>query len=126
MTTIVSGKPDGYVQIPVSGATEGTIAALHIVLKHTADVFHGVVDAIAEHYGLNKDEMMDVIAKHPKYTGIVQNPVLEDLGYLHTNASSVKRVYKNKKKTTPVTEAEPVPVENKFKLKKKPSATVPV
>jgi hypothetical protein len=136
MTTIVSGKPESYVQIPVSDATDGTIAALHIVLNHTADVFRGVVDAIAEHYGLDKDEMMSVIQKHPKYTGILQNPVLEDLGYLHKNKAVVKRSYK--KKVIPVVPVEPVvpvvPVEpvvpvvpppeepKKFKINKKKSA----
>ena len=42
-------------------------AVLEIVFKHTADVFELVVDAISEHYKIDKAEMMDVILKNPAY-----------------------------------------------------------
>jgi hypothetical protein len=89
---IISGKTDGYVTIPVTNPTEGTIAALHILLNHTADVFHAIVGAVSEHYKLDKDEMMTVILKHPKYTGVSVNPVLQDMGYLYKEIAPAARL----------------------------------
>ena len=96
MTTIEAGKPDGYVSVPVSNQSDAMIATLQIVLSHTADVFQGVVDAVAEHYKLDKEEMMAVIRKHPKFMGVIQNPVLQDLGYLYQEKAAVEPAVKAK------------------------------
>jgi len=59
------------------------------VLAHTADVFRAVVDAVAEHYSLDKTEMREVITTHPKYVGVTLNPVLADLGAFERSAEPV-------------------------------------
>ena len=74
----VEGKD--FTVAPVKDARTATEAVLSIVLAHTADVFHAVVDAVAEHYSLDKAEMMEVITTHPKYVGVTLHPVLADLG----------------------------------------------
>lgn len=67
---------------PVKAPVDATKAVLAIVLNHTAEVFHGVVDAICEHYSLSKEEVMGVVVAHPKFTEVIAHPVLNDMGFL--------------------------------------------
>ncbi len=78
-TVLASGE--AYQPHEVKDGKTAMAAALHLTLAHTAEVFHGIVDAISEHYKIPKDEMMDVVMAHPAYTGITVSPVLTDLGY---------------------------------------------
>ncbi len=68
-------------------AKTGMKTVLSIVLQHTADIFEGVVDAIAESYHLDKEEMMDIIRKHPKFTEPILHPALAALGTPATAAA---------------------------------------
>lgn len=133
----MNGEP--YVPTPVKDKKDAMNAVLSVVLNHTADVFRGVIDAISEHYKIDKDEMMDIVTSHPAYTSIVLNPVLNDLGYLSKEEAVPPPEPKPKKSTTkkvvprtpepvPVPEPEPVPVptpsveptpKKKFVIKKK-------
>jgi len=79
-----NGTPVPVVATPKT-AEDATKAALAIVLNHTAETFHGIVNAISEHYKLDKDEMMRVVVNHPSFKEGVVDPVLNDLGFLGLN-----------------------------------------
>jgi hypothetical protein len=78
-TVLASGET--YQPHEVKDGKAALAAVLHLMMAHTADVFHGIVDAISDHYKIPKDEMMEVVMAHPAYTEIIANPVLTDLGY---------------------------------------------
>ena len=59
-------------------------ATLHMVLKHTADVFLTIVDVMAEKYGHSAEEMAETILAHPKFTEMYANPMIHDLGYFES------------------------------------------
>jgi len=50
-------------------------------MNHTAEVFHGVLDGITEHYNIDKAEMMEVIKAHPSYKNIQTPTIINDLCY---------------------------------------------
>lgn len=62
--------------------TDPTKVVLSIVLSHVADIFEGIVGAVAEHYKIDAKEMMEVVKNHPSVTDIALHPALNDLGYL--------------------------------------------
>lgn len=101
-----NGTPVPIVEKPKT-AEDATKAVLAIVLNHTAETFHGIVNAISEHYKLDKDEMMSVVINHPSFKEGVVDPVLNDLGFLGLNASGAPE---------PVEPAKPT---KKFVIKKK-------
>lgn len=101
------GESEPYRPLAVKDGKTAMHAALSIILNHTAEVFHGVVDAISDHYKISKDEMMDVILSHPAYTSITTNPVINDLGYMQ-----------------PEPEAKPKS-KKKFVIKNPPNAEAP-
>jgi hypothetical protein len=72
-----------YVPHRIDNAADAYRASLHMVLKHTADVFLTIVDIMAEKYSISQDEIVNTITKHPKYTSTFVNPILHDLGYLN-------------------------------------------
>lgn len=72
---------EAYVPHEVKDGKAALSAVLHMTLAHTADVFHGILDAVSDHYKISKDEMMDVVMNHPAYKGVTLSPVLNDLGY---------------------------------------------
>ena len=59
---------------------EGMQAVLKIVFSHIADIFEGVVEAIADKYSLDKEMMMEVIKSHKAFTEVALHPILQDLG----------------------------------------------
>jgi hypothetical protein len=75
-----------YVPHRIDNAADAYRASLHMVLKHTADVFLTIVDIMAEKYSISQDEIVNTITKHPKYTSTFVNPILHDLGYLNPAA----------------------------------------
>jgi type IV secretory pathway VirB10-like protein len=75
-----------YVPHRIDNAADAYRASLHMVLKHTADVFLTIVDIMAEKYNISQDEIVNTITKHPKYTSTFVNPILHDLGYLNPAA----------------------------------------
>ncbi len=80
------GETEPYRPIEVKDGKTAMHAVMSIFMNHSAEVFHGVVDAISDHYKIPKDEMMDVILSHPAYTQIGVNPILNDLYYLRPEA----------------------------------------
>jgi len=95
-TVLASGE--AYAPHDVKDGKTALAAVLHLTLNHTADVFHGIVDAISEHYKIPKDEMMDVVMAHPAYTAITLSPMLADLGYFAQPKAESKPEPKPKKK----------------------------
>ena len=102
-------------RVPVTDAKTATRACLHMILKHTADMFVGIVEIVAEKYKIDPDEMMNVITSHPRYKDMIVDPVMLDLGYIlgpEPAAASVPkpkvRVMKIKPKVIPApAQAEP-------------------
>ena len=112
-TTLVNGEE--FKAVPVKDGTSAMHAVLAMTLKHTADVFHAVLDAVADHYKISKDEMMDVVLAHPAYKGVVLDPVISDLGFLRQADAPV---------SAPPAEA-PKPKAKKFVVKKALSGAAP-
>jgi len=76
-------ETDGVIYNPVK-VTDGASALsalLAITMNHTAEVFHGVLDGITEHYNIDKAEMMEVIKAHPSYKNIQTPAIINDLCY---------------------------------------------
>jgi len=90
---------------PVKDGPTAMHAVLSILLQHTSDVFHAVVEAVSDHYKIDKEEMMNAVLNHPVYKNQRENPVFIDMGYLP-----------NKDSTPPPPEK---PVEESVKPKKK-------
>lgn len=84
------GESAPYRPIEVKDGKTAMHAVMSIFINHSAEVFHGVVDAISDHYKIPKDEMMDVILSHPAYTDIMVNPILNDLFYLRPEAAAAQ------------------------------------
>lgn len=77
---MADGTP--YVTVPVKDGGSAMRACLHMILKHTADMFVGIVEIVAEKYEIDPDEMMQVITEHPRYKEMHVDPVMHDLGYI--------------------------------------------
>ncbi len=71
-----------YTPVPITDGKTAMRACLHMILKHTADMFEGLVDVVAEKYKLDKEEMMNVIIDHPRFKEMSVDPVMLDLGYI--------------------------------------------
>jgi hypothetical protein len=71
-----------YVPHEIRDPASALQASLHLVLKHTADMFVCVLEAISEKYGHSVEEMTAVVMAHPGYKEMMVSPVLHDLGYL--------------------------------------------
>jgi hypothetical protein len=83
-TTEAVNMADGtaYEPHPVKDGKAAMSACLHMILKHTADMFVGIVEIVAEKYKIDPNEMMHVITEHPRYKEMHVDPVMLDLGYI--------------------------------------------
>lgn len=70
-----------YEARPVVTPQDAMRATIHVTLNHMAEVFRVVMKAVSERYGIDQEEMMNVVAAHPEYASMLENPVLKDLGY---------------------------------------------
>ena len=70
-----------YKPVKVTNGASALSALLAITMNHTAEVFHGVLDGITEHYKIDKAEMMEVIKAHPSYKNIETPTIINDLCY---------------------------------------------
>ncbi len=110
---MADGTP--YVTVPVKDGSSAMRACLHMILKHTADMFVGIVEIVAEKYKIDPDEMMQVITEHPRYKEMHVDPVMHDLGYIVGGDAPaepeakppVRRVMKIKPKAPAAAAAEP-------------------
>jgi hypothetical protein len=83
---MADGNP--YEPAPVKDGRAAMRACLHMILKHTADMFVGIVEIVAEKYKIDPDEMMHVITEHPRYKEMHVDPVMHDLGYIVNAAAA--------------------------------------
>ena len=81
---------------PVKDAETAMAAVMHMVLKHTADVLRGLLGAVADHYGLDENEVINVAAEHPRVKMLVVEPALHELGYLIRTAAESKPEFGDK------------------------------
>jgi hypothetical protein len=88
-----------YQPLQVKDGPTAIHALLAITLAHTADVFEGIVDAIHDHYKIDKEEMMRVVVAHPAYTSIQTSKILNDLGYFSAAKPEPKKKFIVKKPT---------------------------
>jgi len=100
---------------------EATTIVLGIVFSHVADIFKGILEAVAEHYKIDPKEMIDVVKNHPSVTEIALHPAVYDLGYMPelgtTPQTTAEPLLKEFKVVASVTEAPPLKTK-KFKIKK--------
>jgi hypothetical protein len=66
-------------QIEVKDPKSALAAVMCMTLKHTADVLTAAVCAIAEKYGIDEEEMMDVVRSHPRFTEMMVEPMIHGL-----------------------------------------------
>jgi hypothetical protein len=66
-------------QIEVKDPKSALAAVMHMTLKHTADVLTAAVCAIAEKYGIDEEEMMEVVRSHPRFTEMTVEPMIHEL-----------------------------------------------
>lgn len=67
---------DAYLATKVHDPKSALAAVMNLTLKHTADVLTMFVDIIAEKYGIDAEEMMDVVSADERFTGLVVDPLL--------------------------------------------------
>jgi hypothetical protein len=106
------GVPPASVEVK-----EGTTIVLGIVFSHVADIFQGILEAVAEHYKIDPKEMIDVVKNHPSVTEIALHPAVYDLGYMPELQATAEPLLKEFKVVASVTEAPPLKTK-KFKIKK--------
>jgi len=75
-----------FVPRKIEDSKSAYAATLHMILKHTADVYLTIVDIIAEKYGHSAEEMTETILAHPKFSEMYTNPMIHDLGYVESKA----------------------------------------
>jgi len=118
-----------YKKRAIKGPKDAMLATLDIVLAHTADVFHAVVEAISEKYGLDKEEMFEAIRTHPAYCSIEMHPSVRDLDYQLAEEApaaaapqpvdELERMMQNVSVSAPQFNAGVAPVQKKkFKIKR--------
>jgi hypothetical protein len=65
--------------IDVKDPKSAMAAVMQMTLKHTADVLTAAVCAIAEKYGIDEEDMMEVVRSHPRFTEMTVEPMIHDL-----------------------------------------------
>ena len=77
-----------FVPTKIQDPKSAYAATLHMILKHTGDVFLTIVDIVAEKYGHSPEEMAETILAHPKFNEMYANPMIHDLGYFDTKPAA--------------------------------------
>jgi len=75
-------------------------ACLSIVLKHVADFHYTILEILSEKYAIDIDEMVSVLQSHPKYKGVVEQPVISSLGFFDVEDLEKVKMMKETNKTT--------------------------
>jgi hypothetical protein len=78
--TVADGS--AYVPLKIEGEKEAMRACLHMILKHTADMFVTICEIVAEEYKLDSEQMVKTIQSSPRYENLCADDVLLTLGYL--------------------------------------------
>ena len=80
---------DNQVYLPLKIETENDAmrACLHMMLKHSADMFVTICDIVAEEYKLDSTKMVETIRNSPRFEKLCADDVLLTLGYLEDKNS---------------------------------------
>ncbi len=107
-----------YVPLKIDGEKEAMRACLHMILKHTADMFTTICEIVADEYKLDSEQMIKTIQSSPRYENLCADDVLLTLGYLDPDQVAPKVEEVEVVKEEPVE----VKVEDAPKPKRKPRA----
>jgi hypothetical protein len=80
-TPITLADESPYIPLTVETKEEAMRACLHMILKHTADMFVTITEIIAEEYKLDATEMVKTIQGSPRFEKLCAEDVLLTLGY---------------------------------------------
>jgi hypothetical protein len=117
--TVTMADGNVYVPLKIDGEKEAMRACLHMILKHTADMFVTICEIVADEYKLDSEKMVKTIQASPRYENLCADDVLLTLGYL--DAHQVAPKVEEPKVEDPKVE-EPKVEEPKPKQKRKPRA----
>lgn len=79
-----------YVPLKIDGEKEAMRACLHMILKHTADMFTTICEIVADEYKLDSEQMIKTIQSSPRYENLCADDVLLTLGYLNAEQVAPK------------------------------------
>jgi hypothetical protein len=118
--TMADGTP--YIPLKVETQSDAMRACLHMILKHTADMFVTICEIVAEEYKMDSEAVVNTIRNSPRFEKLVAEDVLLTTAFFDKQEAPVAPV--------PVVEAEaeapaPVPVEEKPKKKPRAPKAVP-
>ena len=112
--TVTMADGNVYVPLKIDGEKEAMRACLHMILKHTADMFVTICEIVADEYKLDSEKMVKTIQASPRYENLCADDVLLTLGYLDAHQVAPK--------TEEPKVADPKVEEAKPKQKRKPRA----
>jgi len=81
-----------YVTLKVETKEDAMRACLHMILKHTADMFVTITEIVAEEYKLDSVEIVKTIQASPRFEALCADDVLLTLGYLDKPKETVEAV----------------------------------
>ncbi len=103
-----------FVPLKVETESDAMRACLHMILKHSADMFVTICEIVAEEYKLDHAKMIDTIRASPRFEKLCADDVLLTLGYFDS---------KTEVEAAPVEAAPaPTPAPAPEKPKRKPRA----
>jgi hypothetical protein len=104
------GSVQEYIPKEIVGYREAYAASLHLVFKHVADFHTAMLEIIAEKYGHDVDEMVNVIHEDSRMKDMTVHPVISGLGII--SQKDVPAVVAEPVDATPTVEVHvEVPVE---------------
>lgn len=75
------GQQVPYVTKKVNNQHQAFSATLHLVFKHTADVYTTMLEIVADKYGYNSEDMIKAVMEDPRFNNIMVDPTLSSLNY---------------------------------------------
>lgn len=114
-TPITLADESPYVPLTVETKEEAMRACLHMILKHTADMFVTITEIVAEEYKLDATEMVKTIQNSPRFEKLCADDVLLTLGYFEAKPPV-------EEPQAEVPKVEEPKVEGPTKVKRKPRA----
>ena len=73
------GSVETYIPKEIVGHREAYAASLHLIFKHVADFHTAMLEIIAEKYGHDVEEMVNVVQEDSRIKDMVVNPVISGL-----------------------------------------------
>lgn len=77
-----------FVPLKVETESDAMRACLHMILKHSADMFVTICEIVAEEYKLDHGKMIDTIRASPRFEKLCADDVLLTLGYFDSKTEA--------------------------------------